>query len=189
MIASGSFQLLQPASPLRDEIFNNRWESFRWYALRTRSRHEKVLDQELKRKGIESFLPIRKVMRQWSDRKQEVAEPLFKGYLFVRFPLKRRWDVLNSVGAVQLVGKSNAEPSPISDSEILSIQKFIETDLQIDPFPYLKEGQRVYIRSGPLRGVEGFVVRKDSHCRLVVSLDSIMQSVAISIDEACVEAV
>ncbi len=59
--------------------------------------------------------------------------------------------------------------------------------MQLDPFPYLKEGAKVYIRSGAFKGVEGFIVRKDKHCRLVISLDLLMQSVSVVIDEACVE--
>ena len=62
-----------------------------------------------------------------------------------------------------------------------------EEEIPVDPFPYLKKGQRVYVRSGPFKGVEGFIVRKDKHCRLVVSLDMLMQSVSIVIDEAEVE--
>ena len=168
---------------------SSKWDVLNWYAIHTRSRHEKVLQEELKKKGIDTFLPMRKIVRRWSDRKKIIEEPLFKGYLFAHFPLRKRWDVLNAVGAVRLVGRSNAEPSPIHEREIVSVHRFIENELQVDPFPYLKEGQRVYIRSGPLHGVEGFIVRKDSHCRLVVSLDSILQSVSICIDGSCVEVV
>ena len=166
-----------------------KWYASRWFALYTRSRHEKFLDQELGKKGIETFLPLRKVTRRWSDRRQVIEEPLFKGYLFVRMPLVRRWDVLNTKGAVCFVGRSAAEPIEVPEHELWTVRKFVEEEIEIDPFPYLKEGERVYVRSGPFKGAEGFIVRKDRHCRLVISLDLLMQSVSILIDQAAVEPV
>jgi len=168
-------------------LFDEKWEIPHWYAVYTRSRHEKILNRELNQRQIESFLPVRKVLRDWSDRKKTIEEPLFKGYLFVRMPLKRRWDVLNSVGAVRLVGRSNADPVSLCEEEILSVRRFMEEKVCADPFPYLREGDRVFVKSGPLKGIEGFIVRKDEHCRLVLSLDLIMQSISVQIDGACVE--
>ena len=66
-----------------------------WYALYARSRHEKVVDDLLRRKGIETFLPVRKIKRRWSDRVKLIEEPLFKGYLFVHAPLRRRIEILD----------------------------------------------------------------------------------------------
>jgi transcription antitermination factor NusG len=163
-----------------------KWHSARWFALYTRSRHEKIAERELRKKGLETFLPLRKVERQWSDRKKTIEDPLFKGYLFVRAPLAERWTVLNSVGVVRFVGRPS-EPIEVPEKELWAIRKFVEEEIPVDPFPYLKAGERVYVRSGPFKGAEGFIVRKDRHCRLVVSLDMLMQSVSIQIDEACVE--
>lgn len=172
-----------------DPCLREKWFTSHWYALYVRSRHEKYVYQELIKKGIETFLPLRKVTRHWSDRKKVIEEPLFKGYLFVNIPLKSRWAVLNTKGAVKFVGKSAGIPIEIPEKELQAIQKFIQEDMPLDPFPYLKEGERVYIRSGQFKGVEGFIVRKDKHCRLVISLDLLMQSVSIQIDSACVEPV
>lgn len=158
-----------------------------WFALYTKSRHEKLVDRELQKKGLETFLPLRKVTRDWSDRKKIIEEPLFKGYLFVHMPLKERFTVLNTVGAVRFIGKSAGEPVAVPEKELLTVRQFIEQEIQIDPFPYLKEGDKVYVRSGPFKGAEGFIVRKDRHCRLVISLDMLMQSVSVVIDEACIE--
>ena len=164
-----------------------KWNESHWFAVYTKSRHEKLLEQELRKKQIQTFLPLRTVTRFWSDRKKNIEEPIFKSYLFVRIPWKERWSVLNSVGAVNFVGPHLSYPVEVSENEIISIQKFIQEKVSLDPFPYLKQGQRVYVRSGPFKGVEGFVVRKDSHCRLVISLDLLMQSISVAIDEACVE--
>jgi transcription termination/antitermination protein NusG len=176
--------LSHPHSLLEAE---ERLNAVRWFALYTKSRHEKLVSRELEKKGIESFLPLRKVTRDWSDRKKIIEEPLFKGYLFVHMPIKERWTVLNTVGAVRFIGKSAAEPIEVPEKELLTVRQFIESEIQVDPFPYLKEGQRVYVRSGPFKGTEGFVVRKDRHCRLVISLDVMMKSMSVVIDEACIE--
>lgn len=164
----------------------NKWNLSRWFALYTRSRHEKFVDQELRKKGIVTFLPLRKITRSWSDRRKMIEEPLFKGYLFVHTPLTARWDILNTKGAVRFVGPS-ADPVEVREQELAMVRKFIQEEIPIDPFPYLKEGERVYIRSGPFKGVEGFIIRKDKHCRLVISLHVLMQSISIVMDQACVE--
>lgn len=162
------------------------WDETNWYALYTRSRHEKLVDGELRKKGIETFLPIRRVTRHWSDRAQEIEEPIFPGYLFVHIPLKNRLDVLQTRGSVRLIG-FNSAPVPVSEKELESIRCFMKEKISMDPYPYLKEGDRVYIRSGPFKGVEGFIVRKNRHTRLVISLDLILQSISVAIDEALVE--
>ena len=99
------------------------------------------------------------------------------------------FDILNTKGVVSFVGRSDQGPVVVPEAELASIRRFAETEIQVDPFPYLKEGERVYVRSGPFKGVEGFIVRKDSHCRLVISLDMLMQSISILIDQAQVEKV
>jgi len=164
-----------------------KWDKSRWYALHTRSRHENVVYQQLSSKGIETFLPLRKIKRHWSDRIKVVEDPLFKGYLFVHIPLRKHLDVVSTFGAVRLIGFSPAEPLEVPERDILAIRKFLDEEIQVDPFPYLKEGERIYVRSGIFKGVEGFIVRKQKDCRLVISLDLLMTSISIHIDEACVE--
>ncbi len=163
------------------------WQENRWYAIYTRSRHEGCATRELVKKGIETFLPVRRVSHRWSDRTKTVEEPLFKGYVFIHAPLEHRWKILNTFGVVRFVGPSPAQPSPIPEAELQALQKFVSERIPMDPFPYLKEGMRAYVRSGPLKGVEGFIIRKDRHCRLVLSLDLLMQSVSVEIDQASVE--
>lgn len=162
------------------------WNEKRWYALYTRSRHEKLVNEELLKKGIETFLPLRKVTRHWSDRVKEIETPLFSGYLFVQIPLRDRLEVLETRGSVRFIGV-NATPTAISEMELEVVRRFMDEEIAIDPFPYLGEGDRVYVRSGPLKGIEGFIVRKDKHARLVISLDLLLQSISVEIDQALVE--
>jgi len=163
------------------------WTLQQWYAVYTRSRHEKIAAEELQSKQIQVYLPCRRIERQWSDRVKLIDEPLFPGYVFVNVSLSDRWNVLKSRGVVKFIGASAASPTPVLDSEITTLRKFFQEDIQVDPYPYLREGQKVYVRSGPFKGVEGFVVRKSSVSRLVISLDILMQSVSIEINPALLE--
>jgi len=162
------------------------WDQSNWYALQTRSRHEKLVDWELQRKGIETFLPLKRITRRWSDRSKKIELPVFSGYLFTRIALKNRLQVLQARGSVRLVG-FNSWPVPVPEKALEAVRKFLNEEIAIDPFPYLSEGDRVYVRSGPFKGVEGFIVRKDRNTRLVVSLDLLLQSISVTIDEALVE--
>lgn len=159
-----------------------------WYALYTRSRHEKVVNTDLQKRGIETFLPLRKVKRHWSDRIKEIEEPLFKGYVFVHISPAYRLEVLRTQGSVRLVGFKGG-PVPVPEKDLTAIRRFLEEEIAIDPYPYLTKGEKVYIRSGPFKGVEGFIIRKNRQMRLVISLDLLFQSISVEIDEALVEKV
>ncbi len=184
---TGCVPALQPQSPGILKPFLPPETNFSWYALYARSRHEKKLHELLTRKGIESFLPLRHFQRRWSDRRKEITEPLFKGYLFVRIPFSDRVDVLKTPGAVRFVGPSPLMPVAVPERDLESIRTFLNHNISIDPFPYLKEGTRVYVRSGPFKGAEGYVVQRDKQCRLVISLDLLMQSVSVQVPADCVE--
>ncbi len=170
----------------RELSVRERFSRTEWYAIHTRSHHEKVVDEFLRRKNIETFLPLRKIRRRWSDRFKEIQEPLFKGYLFVHTPLTKRLDILQTKGVVRFIGFGGL-PTAVPEKELLTIKRFIEEDIEIDPFPYLKEGERVVVKSGRFRGTEGFLVFKKNKYRLVISLDLINQSASIEIDSASVD--
>ena len=160
----------------------------RWYALRTRSRHEKMVRDQLVHQGIEHLLPTVKRLSQWKDRKKEVEVPLFAGYCFVRFGLDQKLPVLKTVGVVDIVG-SGQRPEPIPDEDITAIQTLMASVLPYDPHPYLQEGMRVEVIRGPLQGVRGILLRKDKRHRLVLGVRLIQQAAAVEIDTGDVVAV
>jgi len=164
-------------------------EKANWFALYTKSRHEKSVQTELGKRSIESFLPMRTIKRRWSDRTVSVEEPLFKSYLFVKTDVFHKTDVLRSKGAVTFVN-ARGVPIPVEESVISALKGVMKTDIALDPFPYLEKGDRVYVKSGPFQGLEGFIVRKDDgKCRLVISVSAIKSSIAVEIDSALVEKV
>lgn len=153
----------------------------RWYALRTRSRHEKLVREQLANQGIEPLLPTVKRLSQWKDRKKEIEVPLFSGYCFVRFASEQKLPVLKTIGVVDIVGTGHC-PEAIPDEEIAAIKTLMTSVLPYDPHPYLHEGMQVEVVRGPLQGVHGILLRKDNHHRLVLGVRLIQQAAAVKID-------
>lgn len=151
-----------------------------WYAVYTRSRHEKKVAAYLQDKSIEVFLPLRNVVNRWKDRRKEVELPLFPGYLFVKIQPQQRVPVLQTSGVVAFVS-TESKLIPVPEDQIDAIRKLVESGLTYDPYPYVKEGMRVMIMRGPLKGVEGIVISKRKKHLLVLSVDLIQQSAALEI--------
>ena len=152
-----------------------------WYALYVFSNHEKRVEQHLQTREVEVFLPLCTVVKRWKNRTTaKVHIPLFAGYAFVRISPFERVRVLEAPGVLSMVGVAG-KPTPLPDHEI-EILKIGLHLRRVDPHPYLKVGNRARIRSGPLAGLEGVVVRKDDRLRIVLSLDLIMRSVAVQIE-------
>lgn len=156
----------------------------RWYAVRTRSRHEKRVREQLAgRQEIEVFLPLWERRSRWKDRTKRIQVPLFPGYCFARFRYSDRLRILKAFGIVELVG-SGGQPEPIPDAEIDAIHTLVGSRLTYEPFPFLAEGTEVEVTRGPLMGVRGRLLRKDRGLRVVLSVTSIRQSVSVEIDAA-----
>ena len=152
-----------------------------WYALRTRSRHEKRVREQLAALGIEPFLPLAERPRQWKDRRKMVAFPLFPGYCFARFPLSLRVAVLATQGVVQIFWNQDG-PVPVPDAEIEAVRRLVESTLPYDPHPYLTEGMQVEVIRGPLAGLRGLLLRKGARARLVIGVSLIQQGASVELD-------
>jgi transcriptional antiterminator NusG len=162
-------------------------EALAWYAIWTRSRHEQVVREQLERKGLEAFLPTITKWSRWKDRKKQIDWPLFPGYCFARFHGGERLPVLKCTGVVNIVS-FDSEIVAIPEHEIDAIRRLVESDLQFDPCPLIREGMMVEVTHGPLKGVVGRLVRKGAHARLVLSVDLIGQAVSVEVDAADVRA-
>jgi transcription antitermination factor NusG len=155
-----------------------------WFAIWTRSRHEKLVRDQLARKtDVDVFLPTIGKWSRWKDRKKKIDWPLFPGYVFARFVADERIGVLKVDGVVQIIS-NNGILSASPDEEIDSIRTLVESELAYDPVPLVKEGDMVKVVHGPLKGVVGRLVRKGAHARLVLSVDLIGQAVSVEVDAA-----
>jgi transcription antitermination factor NusG len=158
-----------------------------WYVLYTFPRHEKRVAEQIETRRFTSFLPVYRSVRRWKDRRKELELALFPGYVFVRMQLENRLQVLQLPGVVRLVC-FNGQPAAIAAEEIEALRSKLSGGLRIEPHPYLRTGRRVRVRSGPMQGLEGIVVRRKDRCRIVFSIDLIKRSVAVELDEADLEA-
>jgi transcription antitermination factor NusG len=166
-------------------------DDLRWYAVRTRSRHEKIATQQLQTRGIETFLPVVTQTHRWSDRKKQVEVPLFSGYTFVRVAYtsnEQRIQVLQTHGVAGFVGTQRSG-DPIPDSQIEDIRTLLANKVSVKAHSFLKIGQRVRVRGGALDGVEGILVSHSGDRSLVISLESIERSLSIRVEGYDVEPV
>ncbi len=159
-----------------------------WYAVYTRHQHEKRVARNLSNKGFETFLPLFSAARRWKDRTKELMSPLFPCYVFLRSEFGRWLDILTTPGIHSLVGIPG-QPAPIRQAEIDVIRRAIEKGIGMEPHPFLRCGDWVRVKSGPLEGVEGILVRKKNRFRLVLSVELLEKSVAVEVDSFAVERV
>ena len=157
-----------------------------WYAVYTRCRAEKRVAEEFQARRMEFYLPLYEAVHQWKDRRARVHLPLFPGYVFVRFGDTERVRVLQVPNVVQIVS-NHGRPIPLQPHEVDALLAVSAPGMRPEPHPYLSVGRRVRIKSGPFQGLEGFVKRKNSNFRVVISLDSIMRSMVLDVDEAELE--
>lgn len=157
-----------------------------WYAVYTRFQHEKSAAGLLEKKDFEVFLPVYRAVHRWRDRKQTVTLPLFPCYLFLRTDLARKTEILRTAGILWMV-ENAGRACEVPDGEIEVVRRICSVAPRLRPHPYLKQGDFVRIRKGPLAGVEGIFVRTKNECRVIVSVELLRQSVAVEIDMADVE--
>lgn len=153
-----------------------------WYAVHVKSHCEARVHQDLGARGMETFLPLHRSKRSWSDRKKVIEIPVFPGYLFVYIDLEDRLHVLNTHGVAHIVGAGSI-PLPIDDVEMDAVRTLVASNILLLPWPYLRVGQIVRIDRGPLAGLEGMIARApDGSERVVVSVSLLQRSIAAEID-------
>jgi transcription elongation factor/antiterminator RfaH len=180
-LPAASTVLLRPPTAAGDHL--------RWYAVYTKSRHEKRIKEQLDRQSLESFLPLYEAVHRWKDRRVLVRLPLFPGYLFVRMVLpEHRKPVVTVPGVVNLVGRPGC-PTPIEDHEIEALRLCSLRGQSMLPHPYLTVGRLVRVSRGPLADMEGILVRRKGKSRLILSIELIARAVAVEVDASDVVAV
>lgn len=154
-----------------------------WYALQVRSRKEIYVASQIMGKGFECLLPMYKSIRQWSDRKKELEQPLFPGYLFCRFDFQERRPLITVPGVLQILGNGRTG-IPVPDDEISALRLAVSSGMPKQPWPYLEVGQRVRVNYGTLTGLEGILVNVKGNHRVVLSVTLLQRSVALEVETA-----
>jgi len=159
-----------------------------WYAVHVRSNFEKRVSIDLATKGVECYVPAVKETRTWTDRKKTIEVPLFPGYVFTRMydtPALRHV-VMRSPGAVRILGNGGLIEA-VPTVEVEAIQRLIQSNVPLLAHPLLREGAMVRIWRGPLKDLEGLLVRIKSQTRLVLSVELLSRSVSTEVDASDVE--
>jgi transcription antitermination factor NusG len=158
----------------------------RWYAVYVKSKCEKKTFKLLEDKRIEVYLPLLNRLKQWSDRKKMVAEPLFKSYIFVRSDLKNYYDILNTPGVVRFIG-FEGKPVPVPDNQIVAVRQYVgeyDDSSCVDVLDDMQEGQLVEIVYGEMKGLIGRFISFKGKQRLVVDIESVGCSIPINISRS-----
>ena len=154
----------------------------RWYALYVRSRHEKVVESGLKGKGYVAFSPFYRTKRKRVDRITEIDVALFPGYVFCHFDSNKRLPILMTPGIVRIVGSGN-RPEPVDDHEIASIQTIALSGRPVQPWPFVRSGQRIRLQAGPLVGAEGIFLQVKDEYHLIVSITLLQRAISVVIEK------
>jgi transcription antitermination factor NusG len=186
-ILQGDGLLFGEAIPLVPRMVDRVVEQ-RWYVAYTLSQHEKAVVKNLEMRGIESLLPVYETIRVWKNRQRmKIIRPLFPNYVFVRIDRRERVKALQTTGVLQLVGNGR-EPTALPDSEIELLRVGLR-GRTLQPYRDLVIGEKVRIRDGVMRGVEGVLVRKNKSLRFVLTLQLINQHAAVEVDAQDLEPV
>jgi transcription antitermination factor NusG len=153
-----------------------------WYAVYTRHSHERTVRDAFESREIESYLPTYSLRRRRANRcMSELTLPLFPTYIFARIAWAEHARLLEVPSVISIVGFGTKRPT-IPETEITALRAALELE-HTAPHPYLNIGERVRIRSGPLQGLIGIVLRKGNNLRVVLSVQLIMQSVVVDAEE------
>jgi transcription antitermination factor NusG len=174
-------KLLHASKPVPESAPDMHFVS-NWFAVFTSPRHEKRVEQHLRQRDVEHYLPVYRSPRKWRNGLKVVLDlPLFPNYIFVRIKRTERVRILEVPGVLAIVGGTAGAMAPLPDAEVEALRSGLNLR-QAEPHPLLTIGQRARIRSGALAGLEGIVVRKNNSLRFVLTMDLIMQSIAVEVD-------
>jgi len=171
------------------DTYQMKENQLKWYAIHSRSRHEDVVLNGLKKKLIEAFLPKMQVMSRRKDRRKTILVPILPGYVFVHSDLNpdQYWDIIKTYGVVRILG-IQGKPVPVKDEEIASLRALHGTDRTVRNQAYMKEGDRIMIMEGPLKGLAGFYIRhKGKADKVVISIELLQRSLAVELEDLIVE--
>jgi len=153
-----------------------------WYVLYVKPRHEKHVSGILRGKQYEEMLPL--YTKQTRSRVTDL--PLFPGYVFCRFNASDRLPILTVPGVVNIVSLAGT-PIPVADGEIEALQRMIQHGLSREVWPSLPAGSRVTISRGPMKGIEGVVVKHRNVLRVIITVTLLQRNVAVELDRGWVD--
>jgi transcription antitermination factor NusG len=159
-----------------------------WHVVYTRPQSERKVASSIEEMGMESYLPLHKVIRRWSDRRKKMEIPLFPNYVFVKVDRVKRMSLYNIKELVNFVA-IDKKPVIIAEKEIVTIKRVLGEEVMVSSEEYFQEGVIVRMTHGPLAGLEGLVVKKNSNARLVIKIDGLMKAFSFNVPSHWAEVV
>jgi transcription antitermination factor NusG len=165
------------------ENFENK-DKENWYPFYTKPRHEFKALEQIKAMGIKTFLPTITIVKQWSDRKKKITEPLFKSYIFIKGTEQERNMALTADAVVKSIF-FNGKPATVNEKEMEDLMQVLKSPEKLKVFNGIAKGVKIKIESGPLKGVEGFVeaINKEES-RLLLAIEMLNRTVSVVIPES-----
>lgn len=169
------------------------WRGFleerKWLVVYTMARTEKKVNDRLERQGIETYLPLHKVLKQWSDRKKWVYEPLFRSYIFVHISKQEYMQVVQTPGVVKFI-YFEGQPAVVPNQQIDYVKRLIANEIPLEPLPSdIKPGDRIRVVRGPLREMEGWLVDFQGQRKVMIHIDGVDQALGATLPIGDVEKV
>lgn len=178
--------MLMEEAPAANEAWAADESVGQWFVLRTKSRQEKILANDLSARGIGHFLPTMIQTRLYAGRRARVEVPLFPGYLFLKGDVEQAYEADRTRRVAQIIRVTDQQRM---NRELANIHLALGNNAALDPFPYLRAGVRVEVRDGPFRGLQGLVESRTSSDRLILQIDTLGQAVGLEIDGALLETI
>lgn len=155
--------------------------NLKWYPVYTHPRAEKKAYNALTDKGIEAYLPLNRRLKQWSDRKKWVEEPLIKSYLFVRIADNAQAEVLMTKGIARFIYFSG-RITPMPDRQIDELKLLLASSLELEVTEEdLQPGEKIKIKAGPLKGITGEIIAYRSQKQLLLRLENLGCSIIVNV--------
>lgn len=160
---------------------------YKWYAVYTRLNHEKKVEESLKEKNVEVFLPKKKTIRKWSDRAKWIEEPLFRPYVFVNVSNKEYYKVLQTPSVISYIcfeGKA----APIKDKEIRFLRELVKEPVAYEVInSNFKLSQKVKVTAGPFKDFIGTVIKEKDKTKFVIRIEQVNYLISLDINPEFVE--
>lgn len=158
-----------------------------WYAVYTRPRAEKQVNERLQEKGIHSYLPLQKKLRQWSDRKKWVETPLFSSYIFVKIDRSDYDEVLKTDGVVKYISFEGKAAS-IPQDQIDNLRIIVDSNAEVETnWETRRRGDKVRVNGGVLKGLTGELISDGARKKVLVRIDSLDQNLVVEVPLGLVE--
>jgi len=156
----------------------------RWFVLHTKPRQEKALAEFLRAATIAYYIPLQRTIKFYGARQATINQPLFPGYVFLRGSVEEAWAADRTRRVVSII---RVDDQDRLGNELRNVELALASGAPLDPYPYLRDGVRAEVRSGPLKGLQGVIDGRSKTDRLILKVDMLGRALTVDIHGALLE--